>query len=103
MTTKSIEGAMPPLPEPAGFRAPYPDGNLSWRWVWTNKNSMDRSEPVFTADQMHAYAAPLLARVEGLETLLFVWSDEQALESPENRKLFRAAVRAALAAHKEQP
>ncbi|WP_439606828.1 hypothetical protein [Hydrogenophaga sp.] len=50
-----------------------------------------------------AYAAPLLARVERLETLLFVWSDEQALESPENRKLFRAAVSAALAAHKEQP
>ncbi len=87
MTPQSTE-AMPPLPQ---------HGELS---------PTDCS-PLFSTDQMHAYAkayaAPLLARVERLETLLFVWSDEQALESPENRKLFRAAVSAALAAHKEQP
>lgn len=60
-------GAMPPLPKPAGFRAPYPDDNLTCRWVWSDKNAMPRSEPVFSADQLQAYAAPLIARVAELE------------------------------------
>lgn len=53
MPANSIEGAMPPLPEPDHSAA-----------------ILDSAfRPYFSAKQMQAYAAPLIARVEELEAL----------------------------------
>lgn len=50
--TNGIEGAMPPLPKPTDITG-YPDG-IEW----------------FTANQLLAYAAPLVARVAELQAEL---------------------------------
>lgn len=107
MTTQSIEGAMPPLPEP------------DHKFV-----DMEDEDPdilVWRAEKMHAYAkayaAPLLARVaklqaerDNLRNLLqelnaLVWGECRSLldEDSGGNSALALEIDAALAAHKEQP
>lgn len=54
---------LPPLPMAMHCIAPYPESNLSWFWVYDKSGGqMEQSIPVFTADQMRAYAAAAVAR-----------------------------------------